>query len=89
MEFEWEPEKAKRNFAKHGIAFESAEHFDWSRHVRTIDRRFDYGERRFKALGKINGRVHALVYAEYDSAYRLISLRKANSREVRFYEQNV
>ena len=89
MQFEWDSEKARTNLAKHGVSFEAVREFEWETHVRTADLRFDYGENRFKALGKISGRVHALILAENNGRLRLISLRKANSREVRFYEQNV
>ena len=89
MQFEWDPEKARSNLLKHGVSFEAVNEFEWERHVLTPDRRFDYGEIRHKALGKINGRVHALIFAETIEGMRLVSLRKANSREVRFYERNI
>lgn len=89
MEFEWDSAKARANLAKHSVAFEAVFAFEWDLHVRTVDNRFDYGEMRYKALGKIEGRVHALIFAAKDDVFRLISLRKANSREVRFYEQNI
>jgi uncharacterized protein len=89
LEFEWDPAKARANLVKHGVAFEAVRNFDWNLHVRTVDDRFNYSETRYKALGKIEGRVHALIFAANDNVFRLISLRKANSREVRFYEQNI
>jgi hypothetical protein len=52
------------------------------------DRRRDYGEKRFVALGKIYHRVHVLVFTRCSSKVRIISLRKANAREVRRYEQS-
>lgn len=45
------------------------------------------GERRYLALGHIDNRFHALVYTLRGDAVRVISLRKANSREVMRYEQ--
>lgn len=80
MEFEWDPAKARANLVKHGVAFEAVRNFDWNLHVRTVDDRFNYSETRYKALGKIEGRVHALIFAANDNVFRLISLRKANSR---------
>jgi uncharacterized DUF497 family protein len=38
-------------------------------------------------LGRLNGRVHALVFVETPKGIRVISFRKANPREVRIYEQ--
>ena len=61
MEFEWDSAKARANLAKHGVAFEAVFAFERDLHVRTVDNRFDYGEMRYKALGKIEGRVHAVL----------------------------
>jgi uncharacterized DUF497 family protein len=38
------------------------------------------------ALGLLEGRVHSLVFAETSKGIRVISFRKANSREVKRYE---
>ena len=53
-----------------------------------MDRRWDYGEDRYRLLGAIEGRVFVLIYAMRGAAIRIISARKANGREVREYEQN-
>jgi len=50
------------------------------------DTRFAYGERRFYALGEVDGRVHAVIFTRRGTAIRLISFRKANDREIRRYE---
>ncbi len=52
------------------------------------DRRWDYGEDRYRLLGAIEGRVFVVIYAMRGGATRIISARKANRREVREYEQN-
>ena len=89
MQFEWDPEKARSNLLKHGVSFEAVNEFEWHFHFRFIDRRLDYGEQRIQALGKIDGRVHVLVYAMKNDNIRVISLRKANPREVRIYDRHV
>ncbi|RME64488.1 MAG: BrnT family toxin, partial [Alphaproteobacteria bacterium] len=43
-------------------------------------------ERRI-AIGPINGRLHVLIYVKTAKAVRVISLRKANAREVRKYNE--
>lgn len=53
----------------------------WSAWYRVDDRR-DYGEIRIRALGLIDNHVHALVFTETVTGIRVISLRKANPREV-------
>ena len=45
-------------------------------------------EDRYRLLGAIEGRVFVLIYTMRGSAIRIISARKANSKEVREYEQN-
>jgi len=55
------------------------------------DERVDYGEDRWIALGCIGGRLHFLVYTLRGEgpgeSIRIISLRKANARERRVYDE--
>ena len=51
------------------------------------DTRRDYGELRYQAFGLIDNRLYFLAFSLRGNAVRVISLRKANAREVRFYEQ--
>ena len=53
-----------------------------------LDSRFIYGEDRYSALGRVDGRVLTVVYTMRNDAVRIISARKANSREVKKYENN-
>jgi uncharacterized protein len=46
-----------------------------------------YPEVRVSALGLLAGRVHALVFCETTQGIRVISLRKANKRKVKRYEE--
>ena len=52
------------------------------------DRRWDYGEDRYRLLGTVDGRAYLLVYTVRGSAIRIISARKANPKEVADYEHN-
>jgi uncharacterized DUF497 family protein len=78
----WDEDKATSNFVKHGVAFEAVYDFNWATAIEAEDARFDYGETRMQALGKINDRYHVLVYAPRGDTLRVISLRKANRREI-------
>lgn len=82
----FDPAKNERNIASRGISFEAAEQFEWDTALVAEDLRKEYGERRFQALGLIEGRLHAMVYTPRAGKVRVISLRKANRREVRRYE---
>ncbi|HEX2255697.1 MAG TPA: BrnT family toxin [Afifellaceae bacterium] len=87
MEFEWDDPKAASNLQRHGIAFSAAERFDWESAVVLEDHRKAYGETRFRAFGRIGGRLHCLVYTWRAPRLRIISLRKANEREERRYRK--
>jgi uncharacterized DUF497 family protein len=54
-----------------------------------MDDRFDYGEVRQIAFGLIDGRMFVFVYVDRGTERRVISLRKANRREVNRYGQNL
>ncbi len=52
-----------------------------------MDDRKDYGETRYRAIGFLEERLHALVFTETQVGIRVISFRKANQREERLYEE--
>ena len=89
MEFEWDDAKSDACFAGRGFDFAYVAHafLDGDRIV-GLDRRWDYGEDRYRLLGAVEGRVYVVVYTMRGPAVRIISARKANRREVREYEQN-
>ena len=82
----FDPAKNERNIANRGISFEVAEHFEWDTAMIAEDMRKEYGEPRFQALGFIAGRLHAMVFTPRAGKIHVISLRRANRREVRRYE---
>ncbi len=88
MQYEWDVRKNMANKIKHGIEFSKADDFHWNSALETIDDRADYGEERRIALGLINDRVHVLIYTRRADNIRIISLRKANTRERQVYEQS-
>lgn len=61
--------------------------FDWSSAIIEEDVRKSYGEHRYFALGLIKNRLHAVVFTLRNNKLHVISLRKANQREVKDYEQ--
>ena len=86
MPISFDPRKNERNIAERGLSFELVEEFEWDSALVVEDVRRDYGERRFQALGMITGRLHALVFTPRAGLVHVISLRKANRREIRLYE---
>lgn len=87
MDITFDPNKNTRNIEERGLSFECAADFDFESALFTIDDRRDYGETRMRAIGHIGNRLHVLVFTETETGIRVISLRKANPREVKRYEQ--
>jgi len=88
VDISFDPAKNARNIDVHGISFERASEFAWDTAFNVEDRRRDYGETRFQAYGLIDARVHVLIYTPREDRLHIISLRKANKREVRRYEDD-
>ena len=86
LEISFDYRKSDRNEVERGLPFTLAEHLDWSLALIEEDIRKDYGERRYRALGTIADRLHALVFTPRGSALHVISLRRANAREVKYYD---
>jgi uncharacterized DUF497 family protein len=87
MDISFDPTKNERNIRERGLPFMLVEQLDWLSAVIEEDRRKDYGERRFRVLGLIDDRLHAVVFTPRMGKVHVISLRKANKREVNWYEQ--
>jgi uncharacterized DUF497 family protein len=79
------PAKDAANRAKHGVSLALPEILFADPHLLTTDDRFNYGEVRELAFGRISGRLFVCVYADRGEERRVISLRKANGREVKRY----
>lgn len=87
MEITFDPAKNAANVALRGLSFERVADFDFETGIFAQDDRRDYGETRYRGLGFLDGRLHALVFVETAEGIRIISFRKANKREVQRYEQ--
>lgn len=83
----WDEKKRLKNIASHGVDFRGLADLDWGRALVFEDRRRDYGEVRLIAMAPLDARLHVVVFVERDGGRRIISARKANNREVAFYER--
>ena len=86
MKITYNLDKDARNKTKHGVSLSLALRIDWESVDALVDSRHDYGEERFLALAPIDGRLYMVVFVIRDDTVRVISLRKANKREVQEYE---
>ena len=92
MNFEWDETKNKQNIKKHGFDLADAQEL-FSGHapfLLTLDSRGDYGEERWRGIGVLQGVAVVVVFTQRGGdAIRIISLRKANSRERKAYEEKI
>lgn len=79
--FDFDPAKSARNKLKHGLSFEEFRGFDDEPYV-ALDDRFDHGEHRYRAFGRIGGLGYMIAYTVRDGRPRLISFRRAHERKM-------
>ncbi|MFP4671498.1 MAG: BrnT family toxin [Desulfohalobiaceae bacterium] len=89
MHFEWDDNKRASNLEKHGIDFQDAVKFFDSDVICFEDNRQNYGEQRYIAIGKVEGRLIVTAYTYRNRNIRILSMRKANARERRFYARYI
>lgn len=89
MEFEFDPTKDATNQIKHGVSFALAAELDWEASLVWVDDRFEYGEMRMIALAPRTGILYCVAFVDRGPARRIISLRRANRREVKHYVESV
>jgi uncharacterized DUF497 family protein len=87
MSISFDPAKDEANRAKHGVSLAESEEFEWESALVQVDDRAEYGEPRRVAIGYIGARLHCVVFVDRAAERRIISLRKANAREVRRYAE--
>ncbi len=83
------PKKDATNQQKHGVSLSAAAALAWDEALIWEDGRSDYGEQRMCALLPLNDRLYFVAYVDRPptapTERRIISLRKANLREVHRY----
>ncbi|CAM3694977.1 BrnT family toxin [Polynucleobacter antarcticus] len=87
MKLTYHSTKDESNFKKHGVSLAKAEFLDWDDALSWADNRNDYSEERRIALVTLKQRLYCVVYIDLKTVRRIISLRKANSREINKYEK--
>lgn len=90
MRFDWDERKAAANVAKHGVSFNEAatvlgDTLSWT----YPDPKHSRSERRWITVGLSDaGRVLVVSQTDQnDEVIRIISARRATSKERRFYEE--
>jgi len=85
-EFEFDDGKSMANLAKHGIDFEAAQELWEDPDLLEVQAKSE-GEPRFLVIGRIGAKHWSAVVTYRDERIRLISVRRARTREVELYER--
>lgn len=84
-----DPSKRDRTLEERGLDFVDAARVFAGDHLTSADDRHDYGEPRFISIGRLAGRMVVLVWTPRGEARHVISMRKANEREQRRFEDRL
>ena len=89
MDFEWDPDKAARNLAKHRVAFsEAVTVFGDPLAITFFDPGHSDGEDRYLTFGySTEGRLLVVSHTDRGNRNRIISARVATRRERKIYEE--
>ena len=91
MQFEWDAGKARRNFYKHGIAFDGAitAFDDLYALIAPDEKHSSTGKIREWLIGESDQGVLVVVFAKRHGGqvFRIISARRSSRRERRGYEE--
>jgi uncharacterized protein len=88
MRIEFDAAKDVTNQEKHGVSLSLAVELDWEAALVWVDERFEYNEMRMIALAPRTEILYYVAFVDRGSVRRIISLRRANCREVKHYVQN-
>jgi len=89
MLYEWDEQKCVDNVSKHGLHFADAEQVFEGQTVTFEDTRSDYGEPRFITFGLLVTRLVVIAHTPRSDKTRIISMRKGNEREQKYYEKRL
>ena len=77
------------NQKKHGVSLSVAGELDWEAALLWMDDRVEYGEMRMIALAPKTEILYYVAFVDRGEARRVISLRRANRREVKHYVETI
>lgn len=89
MQIEFDPAKGRVNQEKHGVSLAMAVELDWDAALVWVDERFEYDEVRMIALAPKAGILYYVAFVDRGEVRRIVSLRRANRREVKHYVQSL
>jgi uncharacterized DUF497 family protein len=87
MDFEWDEAKRLSNIEERGVDFRDAALIFEGIVIAREDKREDYGEQRFRALGRVDDEYYVVAYTWRGSAVRIISAWKVDEDGKKRYEE--
>lgn len=89
MKIDFDPAKDLVNQAQHGVSLALAGELDWDAALVWVDDRFEYDELRMIALAPKTETLYYVAFVDRGEVQRVISLRRATRREVKYYVENI
>jgi len=89
MLFDWDTGKNQSNILKHGIDFIDAKEIFNNPMIIKVDKRINYGEKRWISIGLLGDIIVVMIFTLRGKAIRIISVRKANQKERRMYDERI
>ena len=89
MRITFDAAKREKTLRERGLDFARAHEVFDGLTITLPDQRQDYGEPRFITAGWLDERLIVLVWTPRGLARRIISMRKANEREINKYKQGL
>ena len=89
MRLTFDSAKRERTLAERGLDFARAGEVFAGVTVTKHDNRRDYGEQRHVTAGYLDDRVVVIVWTQRGRTRRIISMRKANEREIAKFTQDL
>jgi uncharacterized DUF497 family protein len=87
MDFEWDEAKRLSNLNERGVDFRDAALIFEGTVIAKEDAREDYGEQRFRALGRVDDEYYVVAYTWRGSVLRIISAWKVDEDGKKRYEE--
>lgn len=89
MKTTYDPAKYAITLAERGLDFDSAQAVFEGATFDFQDTRKNYGETRIITYGLLEGRLVAVVWTQRGEARHIISMRKANEREIKQFQNRL
>ena len=89
MKIQFDRAKRDKTLEERDLDFERADEIFAGQHLTRIDDRQEYGEDRYITAGMLDDRIVIMVWTPRGDTCRIISMRKANEREIKRLQKHL